>query len=131
MAREGQTIAYSAAEAAAIQAVSDDRNAFHNALDQLGTLLDDDLLHGTTRHRAILEIELTMGQVVLAERELRHARLCRVWPALADVLTFIVHSEPMSTPQFLADTGEPAPVDNILRRPRSATVAPAADRESA
>ncbi len=35
MSREGQTIAYSAAEAAAIQAVHEERNAFHNALDIL------------------------------------------------------------------------------------------------
>ena len=128
MARDGQTIAYSAAAAAAIQAINDDRNAFHDALDRLGALLDEDLLHGATRHEAILAIELTMGQVVLAERELLHARLCRVFPHLADVITYIVHSESMSTPQFLSDTGEPAPVNNVIRRPRPATVAPAADR---
>jgi len=80
--------------------------------------LDGDLLHGNARHRAVLEIELSMGQVVLAERELLHARLCRVFPNLTDVVTYIIHAESMSTPQFLSETGEPVPVDNILRRPR-------------
>ena len=76
---------------------------------------------------AILEVELVMGDIDVAERALLHARLCRVFPHLADAITYLVHTDEMPTPATLDAAGRPRLVTNI---PQPAPAQPvAADME--
>ena len=115
MSGDGVTVVYTAEEAEALQSVHEARDAFEAAISRIKHLHDGDLFHGSTQHQALLDVELAMGDIVVAEQHLLHARLTRVLPHLADVLTFLIHTDAMPTPAGLDEAGRPKPVTNIPR----------------
>lgn len=109
MAREGSLLAYSAEEARAMSEEYEEREAFNRALKALDDLVSDRAAARPT----IAALELHAGAIAVITVQVLHARLVRVLPHLADVLTFLCFSEGMETPEFLDVTGRPKPVSNV------------------
>ena len=128
MSASDLTTFYTAEEAEAQHAVHEARDAFEAAITRVKELHDKDLFHGSAQHQALLDVELTMSDVVVAEVQLLHRRLVRVFPHLADVLAFLLYTDEMPIPAGLDKAGRPKPVTNVPRQP--STRAPLVDVEA-
>lgn len=117
MARDGSAIAYTAEEARALADYFEARDDFYEAWEKLNVWLS-----GIDRDRAwpiLSALDANFGAYEIMVQSLIHARLCRILPQLADVLTLACWPDLMPTPEFLDPTGKPIPVSNVANPYRS------------
>ncbi len=105
MPRDGQFIALTGEEAAAIHMWDLERDEFHVALEWVRGNLEE-----TAESAARLNfLEVRFNAAAVEMSHVIHARLCRMMPHLADVIALACFPEFMPTPEFLEQRGTPLP----------------------
>ena len=105
MAREGQTIAYTAEETLAVHLWQLERDEFYTAWTALSDRLRDDPEAGAH----LQKLDAALGSVTMEYSHVLHARLCRVLPHLADVVTLLCFPEFVGFPNWVEQRGTPLP----------------------
>ena len=99
MSKDGRWTIYTGEEAAALKLWQLEREEWHEAHDRLAERLkcEPEMME----HLDTLETRLNGAHVEFAH--VIHARLVRVLPHLADVITYLLFTEWMPMPEFITD----------------------------
>lgn len=113
MSNEGITTAFSGEEALALHMHQLELDKFYGLLAAAEDRVKDDA-------EASEHLRLLNGMACAVSNEwanVIHARLVRVFPHLADVLTYLVYSEAMPFPDWINQRGQPLAWTNVARMP--------------
>ncbi len=124
MPREGQTISYSGEEALAVALWSNAKNEYYEHWTTLFERFKDD----SEVKDGLNAMEPMIGEIVVQWSHVLHARLCRVMPHLADVVTYLCFQEFMGIPDWVEQRGLPLPWVNSSHQRQVAGVFAATDR---
>lgn len=105
MSREGQTLVYSGEEALAVRMWQQERDEFYASWTALSDRFRDD--PEVCAH--LQKMDVALGDVTTEYTHVLHARLVRVLPHLADVLTYLLWPEFIPFPDWVEQRGTPLP----------------------
>ena len=105
MAREGMHICYTGEEAMTARLLELEKDGFYEAWNVLRDKYVTDPETAAETGALFRQLDQHMNGVIVEQCHVIHARLTRVLPHLADVITLLCFPEWMPTPKFLPDDG--------------------------
>lgn len=112
MPRDGQTISYTGEEALAVTLWQNTKDEYYEQWTALFEQFKDD---AAVKDR-LNAMEPMIGDIVVQWTHVLHARLTRVLPHLADIVTYLCFQEFMGMPGWVEQRGLPLPWVNAGRQ---------------